>query len=328
MGSSPRRVCHAESGSFPADFRKDGCNQYSRARLTCCFGYRDTEALRVRDESSALQRKVHACESAKAIPSSLTVSNRTQARDLFIIISFWAAAKVSSSTRNTSRQLWMLWLWRILITNDTHPSLRTRPGIHYTKALSLTKVTIQHPDLAKKDSTILAILLLDLYEKITTKENNFEGAWAAHICGALSLVQLRGDQQFNDLKTLLLLRHLSTNLLISCVASHRPVSSELIALRSGIAARFPKPCDPKWRESDLIVGFTRIRLNIKGGVFSGEDAISSLIQLDRKFSRLAAEVPPTWGYKTIRVDEKSNHHYEMYHHLHTAENSAQMWNML
>ena len=318
------------------DLRKDGCSQCSRARLTCS-GYRDTEALRIRDESSAVQRKAQACKSAKAIPSSLTVSTRTQAQDLFYYNFVVGSSKSLEFYQDyfspTSKdELLVRSLDAVALAYFNYqrhsPIAKDEARYHYTKALSLTKATIQHPDLVKKDSTILAILLLDLYEKITTRENNFEGAWAAHLCGALSLVRFRGDQQFNNPKTLLLLRRLSTNLLISCVASHRPVSPELIDLRSSIAARFSKPCDPKWRESDLMIEFTRIRLNINGGVLSGEDAISSLVQLDRKFSRLAAEVPPTWGYKTIRVNEKSDHHYEMYHHLHTAESSAQMWNTL
>ncbi|MCJ1321744.1 hypothetical protein MMC15_007089 [Xylographa vitiligo] len=198
----------------------------------------------------------------------------------------------------------------------------------YVKALSLTSSAIQDPNLAKKDSTILAILLLDLYEKITNKEPKFEGAWAAHLSGALTLVNLRGDQQFNDPSSLRMLMRLSTNLLISCVASDRVVSAELIALRSNIAAHFPDRGDPKWRESDLVIEFASLRQDIKDGVLPDDEALSSLMDLDTKFLSLSCDVPPAWQYETVQVAERSAHHYELYHHVYPAEHIAQMWNTL
>ncbi|MCJ1384296.1 hypothetical protein MMC17_007412 [Xylographa soralifera] len=198
----------------------------------------------------------------------------------------------------------------------------------YVKALSLTSSAIQNPELARKDSTILAILLLDLYEKITNNELKFEGAWAAHLSGALSLVKLRGDQQFKDPNALRMLIRLSTNLLISCVTSDRIVSAELVALRSIIAAHLPQPCDPKWQESDLVIEFAKLRQDIKDGVLSNDMALSSLVDLDAKFLRLSLNVPLAWQYETVQVDEKSIHHYELFHHVYPAEHVSQMWNTL
>ena len=64
------------------DLRRDGCSQCNRAQLTCS-GYRDTEAPRFRDESQAVQRKVHARKAPKTIPRSLPVSISSQAKDIF-----------------------------------------------------------------------------------------------------------------------------------------------------------------------------------------------------------------------------------------------------
>ena len=318
------------------DLRKDGCGQCSRAQLTCS-GYRDTEALRFRNESSAVEKKVHAHKSTTTIPRSLTVSICNQARDVFYY----------NYVVGTTKPLDFLKAYYSPTSKDEHLSRSVEAValayLHYQRqslaaqeearqqyitALSLTGAALQNPALVKKDSTILAILLLDLYEKITNKEPNFEGPWAAHLSGALALVKLRGDQQFKDPNALRMLMRLSTNLLISCVASDRPVSAELVTLRSSIAAHFPRPCDPKWRESDLMIEFARLRHNIKEGVSSDDVAISSLVDLDAKFLRLAIEVTPTWQYKTIRVDKELNHHYELYYHVHPAEHIAQMWNTL
>lgn len=63
---------------------------------------------------------------------------------------------------------------------------------------------------------MLSILLLDLYEKITSKEPQYDGAWTAHIKGALSLIQLRGEEQYRNPGGLRMLVWLRMNNLISC----------------------------------------------------------------------------------------------------------------
>ena len=208
------------------------------------------------------------------------------------------------------------------------PLAQEEARIQYITALRLTGAALRTRDLVKKDSTFLAILLLDLYEKITSKEPQYDGAWAAHLNGALTLVKLRGKQQFTDPSGLRMLVRLSMNLLISCVASDRPVPSEVVSLRAKIAAHFAKPLDPKWKESDLMVEFAKLKHDINEGTLSGEEATTSLVDLDARFLALSVEVTPTWQYKTVRVDEKSIHHYELYHHLYPDELTMQTWNVL
>ena len=68
----------------------------------------------------------------------------------------------------------------------------------YTSALRLMDKAIQDPELAKKDLTMLATLLPDLYEKITDQTPHHERAWAAHLQSAPTLVKMRGHDRFDD----------------------------------------------------------------------------------------------------------------------------------
>lgn len=318
------------------DLREDSCSQCSRAQLTCS-GYRDTEALRFRDESQAVQRKVLARKATKSIPQPLTVSICSQAKDVFyynyvvgttkpfaFLQAFYSPTSTDEHLSRSVDAVALAYLNYQRYSRSAEKEARQQ----YVAALGLTSTAIQCPDLAKKDSTILAILLLDLYEKITNKEPKFEGAWAAHLSGALTLVKLRGHWQFKDPSALRMLMRLSTNLLISCVASDRPVFAELVTLRSDIAAHFPSPGDPKWRESELMIEFARLRQDIKDGVLSDDLALSSLVDLDNKFLGLSLDVTPAWQYMTVQVDEEVTHHFEPYHHVYPAEHIAQMWNTL
>jgi hypothetical protein len=75
-------------------------------------------------------------------------------------------------------------------------SVQAEARLQYVDALKLTGKAFQSSELATKDSTMLSILQLDLYEKIMSKEPQYDGGWAAHTKGALLLVQLRGDEQY------------------------------------------------------------------------------------------------------------------------------------
>ena len=316
------------------DLKEHGCSQCRRAQLTCS-GYRDTKALRFRNESSAVQKKVHARNAVKSIPPAVAISASSRAKDIFYhdyVVGptkplHFLLAFQSSKDELLSRSIDAV---ALAYLHYQRHSLDTREEARqqYTKALSLTTATLRYPNQAKKDDTLLAVLLLDLYEKIIDKELKFEGPWAAHLSGALSLVKLRDDQQFKDPVTLRILMRLSTSLLISCAATNRPVSAELVTLRSKITAYSPNPCDPKWRESDLMIEFIRIRHDIENRAVSNEVAIDLLVNLDAQFSRLALEVPPSWRYQTMYMDKETDHHYRMYHHVYPADNVAEMWNTL
>ncbi len=318
------------------DLDKHGCTQCARAKLTCS-GYRDTKALRLRDETSVTRKRVNAQQSIKVVPRSVFVPICSQAKDLFYYNYVVGAKKPfnflqaiyspTSKVEYLDRSVNAVAL--AYLANQRHsPRAEEEARQQYVLALSSTGAALRNPDQARQDSSILGILLLDLYEKITNKEPSLHGAWAAHLSGALALVKFRDDQQFEDPNVLSMLMRLSTNLLISCVASDRPVCAGSVILRSKIATRFPGPIDPKWQESELMIEFARLRQEIKEGALSDDKAISSLVNLDSKFAKLSMEVPPSWQYKTIRVKRKSKHHYDLFHHIHPAEHILQMWNTL
>ncbi|CAL8574538.1 hypothetical protein XPA_000494 [Xanthoria parietina] len=317
------------------DLRTDACTQCTRAQLTCS-GYRDTTALRFRHETNAVQQRVTARKSTTTIPRSPPLSIYCQARDIFYHNYVFGPSKpfefLLSVYSQTSKDVHLsrsVDAVALAYLNAQRPSgsaeLEARRS--YVSALQYTSRALQEPHLAKQDSTILAILLLDLYEKITTRAPAFHGAWATHLDGALALVKLRGDEQFIEPSIRGMLIRLSTNVLISCVTSRRPVLDDLVSLRHTIAAHSLTPPDPKWRESDLVIEFAKLRHNIDTRVLADENEVTfALIELDSKFLELSRQVPPTWQYVTIQVATKSIHHYESHHHIHPAEHVCQMWN--
>src|SRR5208282_6858396 len=121
-------------------------------------------------------------------------------------------------------------------------------------------------------------LLLDLFEKITDSEPRNSKSWRIHIDGSLALVNLRGLKRFQDPDELRVLVRLSTNYLISCVASASPVPDELIAIRT-YAGTHLNVQDPKWRLSDLMVLYANLLSDIRRGILSDNECIERRMDL-------------------------------------------------
>ena len=200
--------------------------------------------------------------------------------------------------------------------------------LQYIDALKLVGKALRSSEVAKKDSTLLSILLLDLYEKITNKERQYDGAWAAHIKGAFSLVQLRGKEQYCDTYSLPLLIRLTTNIMISCVTSGHVVPDEVVALRTTTLAAFSQPSDPMWRESDLMFQYAHLRSKVKHKLLSDNEIVEAAKHLDMQFLSLSEQIRSSWQHKTVYVDEKSPHHYEPHHHVYPNAEVCQVWNVL
>ena len=346
------------------DLKDEGCSQCRRAKLLC-HGYRNTEALRLTDESMSVQRKVQGPISsstlryksksrtslppsppprvlapifryAGVIPQSLSIPMASQARDLFYYNYVVGMLKpldflesiCAPTSKDEHLSASMDAVALAYLNYQCHaPDAQSAARRAYVAALRLMNKAIQDPELARRDSTMLAILLLDLYEKITNQEPQYEGAWAAHLQGALTLVQMRGEKQFEDPIALRMLARVTTNGIISSVASHRPIPDEIMALRANIAAHSAIP-DPKARESELMIEFAGLRNELDDGDLHGDAAVSTIRDLDDRFLALSLDTQPPWQYKTVHVEVKSRHHWETYHHMYPNEQIGQMWNAL
>ena len=318
------------------DLRKEGCSQCSRAHLACS-GYRDTGAVRIRDETTAVQQKAtRRASAAGTTVQSLDLSLCHQAKEIFyqnyvvgetkgynFMGQYYSAAGQDEHLIRSIDAVSLAYLNYQMRSESAQAEAR----LQYVHALKLTGKALQSPELATKDSTMISILLLDLYEKITNKEPQRDGAWVAHLIGALSLVQLRGDEQFRRPDGLRMLARLSTNILISCVASGRAVPEAVIGLLAAITSPFAKPSGPKWREVELMVEFARLKSQLKHNLLSDDEIVGTAMDLDTQFLTLSRQLPPSWQHKTVYVHEKSAHHYETYHYIYTEEHIGQMWNV-
>ena len=197
----------------------------------------------------------------------------------------------------------------------------------YLSALPLLNKALRTPESATSDSTLLAVLLLDLYEKITNNNPRSIDSWMSHINGALALVNMRKEPPLQDYTGIRLSARLSTNLLISCVSAKSPVPPALVKLRSDLEPFLNKD-DPKWRISGLVVKYASLKGAIQDGCLHSSDIITRATDLDREFMLLAKYMPPHWFYNTIHLEESSDRVFEWHYHTYPDHMIAQSWNVL
>ena len=75
------------------------------------------------------------------------------------------------------------------------PELIKEAKKQYLSAIQLTNKALGSPVRVKKDSTLLAILLLSIFETVTSSDQRSLSAWSNHIDGAAALIKYRGPQQ-------------------------------------------------------------------------------------------------------------------------------------
>ena len=166
-----------------------------------------------------------------------------------------------------------------------------------------------------KNTTLMASLLLDLYEKITDTETR-NNSWASHVNGALALVTLRGLDQFQDDSEFNMLVRLYTHYIVSCVASNSPVPHNLNAIEAYIGKRLSVK-DPMLRLSNLMVQYANLRGDVRKGILSNDECIELSMELDGQIRALDCELPEYWQYSTMFLDQKSERAFDLHFHFYS-----------
>lgn len=269
-------------------------------------------------------------------PQSLALSVDLQARDAFFAYyvtstsKCWDFLKRFYHPTDTPDHLTLAieavslaYLWHQVYSEAALANARKR----YVLALRMTNKALKTSKDAAKDTTLLAVLLLDLFEKITDSRPQNNKSWKSHVDGALALVNVRGLEKFQDPTEFRVLVRLSTNYLISCVASASPVPDELIAIRT-YAGKHLEVQDPKWRLSDLMILYANLLSDIRRSSLSDNECIVRCGELDLKLRALDLDMPPPWQPSTTSLDTDSERTFDLHFDSYADRNVTQARNVL
>jgi hypothetical protein len=295
-----------------------------------CTGYRDANSLRLRDESASIRRRIEG-GSPHPPPAPLKPHLDELARAAFYahyVRGFSTTYNVLDEICRTSGEHEHLsasldavslafFHFQFNIEAASKPAQES-----YLKALPSLQLVISKTGSPAENSTMLAVLFLDLYEKISHRDPLPQQSWLSHIRGGMALMRLRKISQLNTYAGLRLSTRLFTNMLISCIAAEVGAPSDLMRLHRQLISRVQKD-DPKWQASSLALRYVSFREAIRTDSLAPDEAICAATQLDDEFRALAADLPLSWIAHRVLLEKDSqlalHHYYDVYPDYFTAQ---------
>ncbi|KAK5028314.1 hypothetical protein LTS07_006405 [Exophiala sideris] len=296
--------------------------------------YRDPNQLRIRDESHATRQRASRGISTLTI-HTIEVPLRERARAAFFSHYVIGLARTYSVLERINQQSPMDKHLAVSIDavslaffhfQNCSKDASKLAHQEYLEALPLVNKALGSSEMVASDSTLLAVLLLDLFEKITNNNPRSTDSWMSHVKGALALFDFRQEQQLESHVSFRLSVRLVTNMVISCVAADAPVPSALIHLR-----RLMEPYiqgDPKWQVTGLCVEYANLRAAMLTGSLSRLEVLRRAKSLDHDYKSLADNLPPAWASQRVFLNKPSEHVFERYYDAHPDYFTAQTCNVI
>lgn len=243
--------------------------------------------------------------------------------------------------------------------------LMCRSIMMYTRTMERVNRALADPVAARRDSTIVTVLVLALYE---FSKASLDG-WRQHIDGAVSLLNVRGKSQFNSSTGLQIFKDVFTQLLTNCLRIGIPMPSSLRMLRTEASKAF-SVSDPYWIASSAMVelldlyhqispgGYTFINHNpttpipssLAASAQSGaagnqskksqpnlsiedlERYLSQALDIDYRLESRFAECSPEWCYTVMPnpmpLNSDSGRFHGDVHHIYHDVYIANVWNRM
>ncbi|KAK0383737.1 hypothetical protein NLU13_9648 [Sarocladium strictum] len=203
----------------------------------------------------------------------------------------------------------------------------------YAEAIERVNTALVDPELAVKDSTIFAVMVLGLFETITCSNSESLEAWTHHINGAANLLMHRGKAQFQTKRGLRIFGEAVSHVLTLCTRYGRSVPPRLRFLRVEMQRTSVLRTDPSRALSsahiEVLDLYHRVAPDSNTPFLptEWEELLSHAVELDRRLENLIAELPDLWRFKTVN-DPAANPRvvYRGTYHIYYSTWVAKVWN--
>ena len=316
---------------------KPKCTQCLRAQRDCP-GYRPQSNGRFLDQTGEVLAKARVQSNPgqiKQIPRSLTQPVEARALSFFLssfilgsnfeyLASFYTPYSDREEQFSTSIEAVGLVSLSIELQSL---ELLERARDRYIDAIRAMNTALRDPVSVRKDSTLLAVLLLSLYSVLACTTGSTMCLWESHIKGAMALIWLRGSQQMQSQLGLNLLKQASAGAAISAHRSKAEVPPEIISLVAH-GLHYAHKDDPSWSFRLISIRSANLRAAIKTGSLSDPDSIiAAAVGLDLDFVAWSRTLPPSWQFECHSVEEANSAVvYEGCYHLYSTHWIAQGMN--
>ncbi|CAK7218862.1 hypothetical protein SCUCBS95973_003627 [Sporothrix curviconia] len=204
----------------------------------------------------------------------------------------------------------------------------------YGTALCLTNAALKDPEEAIKDTTMLSILILGVYEMMAEPGLETMKTWHDHINGAVELAKIRGVSQFRTRAGIRMFNMLCESVTISCMQRQAPMPPGLVALQGELFSNTTVDREPGgFGGIDLskpIYKLLQARHDIHATDLSNNlDAL--LVRLDEieaEFDATISAFPADCYYNVFKVTRPHKAVFRDVCHVYPSVSTASVWNWL
>jgi hypothetical protein len=208
------------------------------------------------------------------------------------------------------------------------PSLLANARYQYIKAIRLTNAALQSSEDVTKDSTLMAIQILGVFEQVTGCGQKSIQHWIEHVLGASAVMKLRGEGQAKTPVGRRMLVSVTSNLLIRCIYGRIRLPAHLRRYME-IAQNLAGNMSTGLKVLGVMVLVADLRADIEEGILkSPVDIVLRARELDSILLNLAEEAPTDWAYDEIFTDADSDIIYKGKYHVYCNPWMGYMWNSL
>ncbi|KAH7176826.1 hypothetical protein EDB81DRAFT_50387 [Dactylonectria macrodidyma] len=193
------------------------------------------------------------------------------------------------------------------------PRVASRSKERYAKAIAAVNTALRDPVQVVADSTLMAVILLGLYETVNFATSDRYSYWVAHVKGATALLELRGPKQFTRKLGGLLYILIRSQILSACLQQHMAVPHALVRAtcqfqtsiirqqwqRNNVASQ-ASMCEISFRIINLAAAFA------KREITDIPTVQSKALDIDNDLQAWKARAPSMWGYTAIDASDAVN----------------------
>ncbi|KAH8819168.1 hypothetical protein F5884DRAFT_864617 [Xylogone sp. PMI_703] len=176
----------------------------------------------------------------------------------------------------------------------------------YGKAIGLINSALADPVKVKSDQTLAAVLVLSIFEAITSSDEAAMQAWSYHILGAINLIEIRGPEQFTSERSLRMFLQLRRLVVLACHQLRLPYP--FVVQKWMAWAEYSQPPDelPANRLVVLNENLTATRAWLKANNITDPFTIATkLISVDETLRKWADTLPYSWQPITYDIPSRS-----------------------
>ncbi|KAF2010588.1 hypothetical protein BU24DRAFT_496549 [Aaosphaeria arxii CBS 175.79] len=196
----------------------------------------------------------------------------------------------------------------------------------YLKALKMTNAALASPTLMKHDSTLLATMLLCMYEATSNKFTL--AGWSSHVDGSALLLKIRGSGQFATPSGRWMYHQTVGLLTANCMGKGEPIPEYIMEMNQE-SEKHEDSKHPGNRFFHAHIEVINFRADIsQGRLIDLEKIINRALELDAKTQDAFKDAESEWFYNEIPVERGIPGVFGSRYHIYTHMAAAQIWNWI